>query len=698
MSSLHPGRHVRVRRLRVRRPVTVAAALATAATALTFGGALGAPAGAEPAPAATASVRAPLQTCSVDQVRASGRHWMFGNNAGLDFGVTGTTATAVKVPGVTVEGSTVVTDTTGHLLFWSNGSTIFNRDNQAMPNGTGLNINSSATQTVAAFPSITHPGTYFVVTTTGASEVGGAGQLYYSKVDMSLDNGRGDVTAIKNVPLGGNHDGSEALTAVPNATGDGFWVLSTQANGANILAFAFDGDGPVSGTPVASPVSTPNGNQFGTLNVSADLSQVVQMTGSTTGRSQVRVLDVDGATGVLTEELAWDLPTGSGTGSNGYSADFSPNGDYVYATKIFGGARLFRYRIAGATSSADVVATEQNLAAIGNGGQVRRAPDGRMYVANRTAASLGVVDTPDATDPGFSGNGLALAAGTSNGWGLPQTVTGCPKPPNPPVVEVDGPGDGEVYFQGQEVPASYSCTSPDATITSCEGPVADGENVDTSTVGEHEFAVTGTDDKGLTTTTTTRYRVVPTVGLCRGTPLGLLGLSPGTSNGPTTPCASDARTVVKVNEKLSTSGNLLGGLLNPLLPSTISTGVLAGTTTSGPGLAAATATVDSAKVSLPGVLELSVSAVDSRVRSQLRSCTSADVTGASHIASLTLNGKKITVGDQPVTIPLVVGNLYLNQQVRSGNTIIQRAVYLDLPGTLLDIAIAEATAGATCGR
>lgn len=441
MRTHHPAR-----RLRARRPLSIAAALATTAAALTITGSLGAPAVADPVSAASGT--APLQTCTAAQVRASERHWMFGNSAGIDFGVAGDTATAVKVPGATVEGSTVVTDTTGNLLFWSNGSSIFNRDNQVMPNGSGLLINASATQTVAAFPSITNPGTYFVVTTTGASEVGGDGQLYYSEVDLSLDGGLGAVTSVKNVPLGGSTDGSEALTAVPNATGDGFWVLSTKADAPEILAFEFDGDGPVSGTPVVSTLSTANGNQYGTLNISKDLTQVVQQTGSSTGRSQIRVLDVDGASGVLTERFSWDLPTGSGTGNNGYSADFSPEGDYVYATKIFGGARLYRYELEGASTSAEVEATGENIAAIGNGGQVRRAPDGRMYVANRGAAALGVVETPDAASPAFTANGFPLVAGTVNGWGLPQTVTGCPEAAEPAGRRGRGTGRGRGLLRG----------------------------------------------------------------------------------------------------------------------------------------------------------------------------------------------------------------------------------------------------------
>ena len=73
----------------------------------------------------------------------------------------------------------------------------------------------------------------------------------------------------------------------------------------------------------------------------------------------------------------------------------------------------------------------ENLAAIGNGGQVRRAPDGKMYVVNRTSNFLHVVTTPDAADPGYVVNGFQLAPGTANGCGPAQTVTGCPLPPTP---------------------------------------------------------------------------------------------------------------------------------------------------------------------------------------------------------------------------------------------------------------------------
>ena len=46
--------------------------------------------------AQVASADPPLITCSPEEVRASQRFWFFGNGAGIDFGASGTTATATQ--------------------------------------------------------------------------------------------------------------------------------------------------------------------------------------------------------------------------------------------------------------------------------------------------------------------------------------------------------------------------------------------------------------------------------------------------------------------------------------------------------------------------------------------------------------------------------------------------------------------------
>ncbi len=378
----------------------------------------------------------PLNTCTPPETRATQRYWFFGQSGGIDFGTTGTTATPILGNSSNnSEGSTVVTDSGGQLQFWSNGQSVFDRNGNAMPNGTGLLGAPSATQTVAAFPALGQPGKYFVVTTSTDvffAATGPNNQLYYSVVDMSLNGGLGDVVAAqKNLSLGADNTASEALTAVPNADGTGFWVITYTNGSTNILAYEFDSNGPT-GPVTTSTLPSANGNLLGTLNFSADLTQLVAMTGTSTS-GLLRLLAFDAATGQITQRLSWSV--GAPVGTVPYSADFSPSGDYVYASNLNTGGRLYRYHIAGATTGAQVKLTEEDLGTIDanspvaqDGGQVRRGPDGRMYVAAYGTGTISVVNTPDAVSPGFVEGGFALAAGAISRYGLPQTVTGCPVP------------------------------------------------------------------------------------------------------------------------------------------------------------------------------------------------------------------------------------------------------------------------------
>jgi hypothetical protein len=58
---------------------------------------------------------------------------------------------------------------------------------------------------------------------------------------------------------------------------------------------------------------------------------------------------------------------------------------------------------------------------------------------------------------------------------------------------------------GAAVAADFGCS--DLDLASCVGPVANGSNIDTSTLGSHAFAVTGTDNSGNHTTVTVHYTV-----------------------------------------------------------------------------------------------------------------------------------------------------------------------------------------------
>jgi TolB protein len=79
----------------------------------------------------------------------------------------------------------------------------------------------------------------------------------------------------------------------------------------------------------------------------------------------------------------------------------------------------------------------------------------------------------------------------------------------PPTIQITSPGNGSTYALGDTVPTQYSCAaSSGAHIVTCAGPVANGDALDTGTIGTKTFTVNATDDRGKTTSLTRAYTVV----------------------------------------------------------------------------------------------------------------------------------------------------------------------------------------------
>ena len=144
------------------------------------------------------------------------------------------------------------------------------------------------------------------------------------------------------------------MTAVPNADGTGFWVVTFTNNSPNVIAYPFDASGP-SGPAVVSVMSNSHLQLQGTISFNSTGTEAVDMSGGT-GATNVRLLHFDASTGHFFQALLWGLPGGGGNG-RGYYADFSPSGDYVYISKFIGQGRLLRYKVAGMTTGAAVVAS-----------------------------------------------------------------------------------------------------------------------------------------------------------------------------------------------------------------------------------------------------------------------------------------------------------------------------------------------------
>jgi hypothetical protein len=77
-----------------------------------------------------------------------------------------------------------------------------------------------------------------------------------------------------------------------------------------------------------------------------------------------------------------------------------------------------------------------------------------------------------------------------------------------PTATITTPPNAATYQQGTAVTADYTCADDvPGQLFSCTGPVPDGTDIDTTTPGNHNFAVTATDRAGNRTTTTHAYTV-----------------------------------------------------------------------------------------------------------------------------------------------------------------------------------------------
>ena len=131
--------------------------------------------------------------------RQVANQWYFGEMAGLDFNQQPTAAIADANMMFSAEGCATISDEDGNLLFYTNGSTVWNRDHEIMQGGTNIGGDSTASQGVVILPFAEEETMFYVFT---AKEVYGdlMYDMRYSIVDMKKDLSLGAVV-LKDLPF-----------------------------------------------------------------------------------------------------------------------------------------------------------------------------------------------------------------------------------------------------------------------------------------------------------------------------------------------------------------------------------------------------------------------------------------------------------------------------------------------------------------
>jgi len=110
-----------------------------------------------------------------------------------------------------------------------------------------------------------------------------------------------------------------------------------------------------------------------------------------------------------------------------------------------------------------------------------------------TVSSEGANQSASGTATDVAGNSASASFGPIN---IDKTA---------PSIAVSSPGS--VYLLNQAVPAIYACTDLLSGVANCSGTVANGTNIDTSSVGVKTFSVTARDAAGNTASYSANYTV-----------------------------------------------------------------------------------------------------------------------------------------------------------------------------------------------
>ena len=308
--------------------------------------------------------------------------WYFGIQAGIDFN-SGSPAAVTNGQLNTTEGCSTISDAAGNLLFYTDGTWVYNRNHVQMPNGFGLLGNNSSTQSALIFPKPGSTTLYYIFT---ADFHAGPSGLEYSIVDMTLAGGLGDVT-IKNVmvmtPI------CEKVTGCLQANGTDYWVLTHGWGNNGFYAFALTSAG-VNLTPVVSNIGFNVGSLVwdsqGYLKVSHAGAYVAICHDNA---STAELFTFNNSTGQVTGLLF------STTYGRCYGIEFSPDDSRLYISSWFPGT-LTQYDMTAGSGAA--ILASANM--IYNNGltygvcALQLAVDGKIYVA-QNSTSLGVISNPN---------------------------------------------------------------------------------------------------------------------------------------------------------------------------------------------------------------------------------------------------------------------------------------------------------------
>lgn len=381
-----------------------------------------------------------LLCCAFASAQKEASNWFFGNNAGISFDIDANTVTATTGALSTEEGCTSISDTNGALLFYTDGRTVYNANNNLMLNGSGLRGDESSTQSALIVPKPNDANTYYIFTVDSAATDGVDTGFNYYEVDMTLDGGLGGVVPNSETQLLANT--SEKLSAVlQDCQSENVWVVTFANSGGvsdtNNTFFVYQVTSTgVTSTPITSSSGFTTTESRGYLKFSPDGEKLVIANAS----SGLILYDFDKTNGTVSfnQSLNINFNSPGGEQQQSYGVEFSPNNNLLYVSTYFSSdgfnnsigqyGGLLQYNLTAGTTAevnaSQIIIDERQTYR----GGLQLGPDGRLYRAMSDSYSdgspfLSVVENPNQVGLACNYQHNAIALTNDSRQGLPPFIT-----------------------------------------------------------------------------------------------------------------------------------------------------------------------------------------------------------------------------------------------------------------------------------
>ena len=342
--------------------------------------------------------------------------WYFGQNAGIDFN-SNPPVPLTNGSMNTSEGCASICDDDGALLLYTDGSTIWNKNHEIMPNAVNLGGSSTATQSGIIVPVPGSKDSLYVFSVPAL----GFGSLRYSIVDMKLNGGLGGLVSSKTVLY---ELVTEKLVAIPKANNEELWLIAHEVGNNTFLIWEITETG-ISVEPEKKSIGSSHDTGYscvycnlGYMRCSPDGSRIAL---AIQDLGLVECFDFNNETAEISNPITI-------TGSQYYKAygvEFSPSGNLLYiSTRRNFVPTLFQVNL-DLPSNQDIVDSVLPIAVWGDSpmGAIQNGPDGKIYIAHENRNSLSVIHNPNelGLSCNFEGDGFYLGGKLSK-LGLPNLI------------------------------------------------------------------------------------------------------------------------------------------------------------------------------------------------------------------------------------------------------------------------------------